>query len=428
MLNEKKSISFWLISLALLTFLFLIQSFYPKYIDQLYSQKSFAVLNHLTLSHDEHSLEYYRGKINDLLIGPVYSFITGVIFFLFAFVYLRGAKGWHIGIAVFVYLFLTRRNILTFPPYGDALVGPFSDAIWLLRHQFNYPAYWQVDSFLTGGPQVYPTSIYPGFLAVLMKVAPSAKVFLIIMHLLSFAMAAGVIALFRAVLQRIMDQDLALIGSFLLLSHPLFQSMSELINMEMPSVLFALLAIFALINQRMYWACCMAFISLMIKGPGAIACLCVFLGSVILYFAQSKGERKWLPMVVSGILCVFVLIKMKVRNAIIGGNVSHNNISFLSGWYLVKDKLYFWIFLLIALGLCLRLGYVYWKREKGMRQIFMDYFTPGMMVLTAGLWFLVHANFSALIYRYELLLLPFLLFTFIYIFYLVFNNSGFLKG
>ncbi len=380
----------------------------PLAVDHLYTIGKFESLNNLTGSKNPLLLPFYQGRINDVLTGPLTSLIAGVVFLWLALTYLREVSLVFFALAVFIFLVLTRLEVLTFPPYCDTLVGPFSDAIWLLRHHFDYLSYLHQDNFINGGPQVYPNSIYPSFLALLMKLLPNPAMFLITIHLIVFVLASFTVSLLRSILLNKFDSVTSALAAVCVLSFPLFQSMSELINMEMPCLFFVMLSVYYLIQKRFLPAGIASVVALLIKAPGGIASLSVFVFSVFFLMTDAPRPAKIRNFLI-GILCLsLTVLNAKIISLI--NLVPYNHLKFLEGWLLLKPKKYTTGFMIISLFFVIYFG-ARWKIREGLKKnlewLLSDHILASIIFLMTALWFFIYANFTSLLARYELLLLPF---------------------
>ena len=75
--------------------------------------------------------------------------MSGLLLTAIVLVFLKNAKARAFGAMVFAYLVLTKIEVLFYPPYGDAIGGPFSEAIWLARHGFDYVELFHQDGYLS---------------------------------------------------------------------------------------------------------------------------------------------------------------------------------------------------------------------------------------------------------------------------------------
>jgi len=402
---------FWIASALLLPLYFLSKMFASPIIEWLFTQESFNLLNVLAGISAPQSLDFYLGIINDRIIGPAQSLTTGLFFTGLCLIYLQKNRMRTFVFAVLSFLIISKWEVLLFPPYGDSLLGPFTDAVWLVRHSLDYPALLAQGSFDTGGPQIYPASIYPLFLSTLMYYLPNPQTFLVIIHILIFAGAALTVGIIREVCRSFADDKTSLLASLIILFHPLFQSMSEQINMEVPMLTFAILTIYFIGHQKFGWASLCAILSLLIKAPGAVSCLAVFVMCLI-FMMLAKSLKTRLQYLGWGLLSISsVLIKFIIRNRLIGDQVSYNKV----GWWIGLENIFgmaeFWVFVTLFI---LASGYFIFhfksiiedlKNNKNVPKII---FLVASLVISAG-WFIQYANFSIMTYRYKLLLLPFLL-------------------
>ena len=360
--------------------------------------------------------------LDNYLTGTVFILITTAAFLFLCLTYLKKSSPLKFAFAVLAYLIVTRPHILFYPPYGDVFSGPFDVAVWFVRHSLNYFEFLKQDSFTLGGVKQYPTSIYPYLLAVLMKVIPSVKAFLVISHLIVFSMAAAVISMMREVAKKIVhDEDLQMLSALVVLAVPLFQSMLELINMEMPCLFFAVLSVYFILKRRIGLASLAAVISLLIKAPGAIACGVVFLGAVFLFFEDSKERKNYWVLLLGILPCVLSLIKFYLRSELMGGvQQTQNTVGLFAGWDILKHTSLLWAFV-VAFA-----GYIYFViKDRGTNK---KNFEISLMFCFTSLWFVLYLNFSGNLYRYILLMLPFYVFCFIFLLFKFVRNPRLIKS
>ena len=137
----------------------------------------------------------------------------------------------------------------TWPSYWDGTVGPMAQAVWLHQHNFDYHALvHEVPGYFWGGPRVYLWSVYPPFLALIMRLTGSPAVFFPVIHLLHYLMAAGCVVIATDLARRFAPRVPVWVAPVLMLSHPFFLTQAAAVNLEMPVLLCALLAI------RAYWS------------------------------------------------------------------------------------------------------------------------------------------------------------------------------
>ncbi len=392
-------------------------------VQTLYQKSCFNLLNKLTDSHQDQSLNYYLGKIENTFLGPIKSLLSGSLFLLFAYQYLRQATFFRFTLAVFVYLILTRPEVLSYPPYGESITGPFSDAIWLTQNNLNYVGLLHQDTFAKGGPQIYPLSIYPLFLSLLMKLSVSSIIFLVVIHLIVFLLGAFIITIIKELATELWDERVGILTAILFLSLPLFQSMVELINLEIPNVFFAIFSIYFLSKRKYLLSCLCAIMSVLIKVTGFIVCISVLAAMIIHLFIENKNERKeWSKnLVYATVTFIFATAIGFLRNKIIGAQPFYNKVALFIGWPCLKTNLWFWIYLTLLVFFLIEMGLSIKKSRTN--QVASKYLPIAVFFLTALLWFFMYLNFTAIAYRYELLLAVFLIFCIIHVLHYVLGQK-----
>lgn len=369
---------------------------------------------------------FYQGEVDKHIIGPVAQVLAALFLVLLCFYKIEKLSFLKFSFVIFIFLMIFKWETILFPPYADTLLGPFSDAIYLLRHKFDYWLYWHQPNFNMGGPKVYPTSIYPSFLALLMVISPSSKVFLILIHLITFFMASLIVATFREIIKTFSSARLATLLAVGLLFFPLFQSMTELINMEMACTLFAVLSVYFITRKDIRGASLCAIASILIKAPGIIVCLTVLAASIFFYMFDKSFRARRLDWLWPVIAFIIALILAKLTNAV--NNASYNHLEFMVGWILIKFKKFFWGFLVLATLFCLGLIWQLVKGKKNYREVVQENFLAGIVFLISALWFFIYLNFTALLARYELLLLPFFILCIVFVGRMFIKNEKFWIG
>jgi hypothetical protein len=168
-------------------------------------------------------------------------------------------------------LFLLRREVLFDPPYWDALLGAFPQGLWLARHGFDVVRLLVSEkTYVDGGPNVYPFSVYPLIVGALYRSGLSVERVFLVLHLLSFVSAAALVAglyrLARAALPALHSALLALV----LFTSPLFAALACQSNMDMPLAACTVLSALALHEGRTRAAGWWALAALLVKPTGII--------------------------------------------------------------------------------------------------------------------------------------------------------------
>ncbi len=399
---------YWIVFILLVFFCLWINFTGASWVQRLYEQKDFGSLNKFSASSVDRTLEFYQGKIDDVWIGPVTNVVVHVLFLIFCLIYLQGASAKSFCFWTFLFLAVSKFNILFYPPYGDAIGGPFAEGLWLAKNNFNYAALFDQPGYNFGGPKAYFFSLYPTYLAVLYKLISSVPVFLLVNHFLVFLMCAVIVSLSRQIILKAgYDRTLAVFSAICVLALPLFQSQTEAINMEMPCLLFSVLAVYDLINKKIGRACLFAIIAAFVKGHGILICGTVFLVSVWLFLSDKDLKYKgrtilWgMTAIVFGTLLVLSKFLLKDQHAgmmKLFAGLPSLKIMYLPWFYFAAVVLFF--------------GFVFWSNHGGKKilSVLMNqYYTQCVVFIAAGMWYVLFLNFYAVSPRYKLELAPFLL-------------------
>ncbi len=416
---------FWIFAVALFILFAIFKYNSPQYIADLYNAQSFPLLNALAQTKDNQNLDFYLGRIEENVTGPVSSMFAGLIFLLFCLTHLKKTRTFPYIVSVFIFLILSKLEVLSFPPWGDHVGGSLEEAVWLLRNHFDYVGLFHQPGSIYGGPKYFLFSIYPGAVALLMKICPTPQSFIMTAHLLTFAFAAMMVGLLRKIFLKLFDDTTAILGSLFLLSLPLFQTMMEMINMDMATTFFSFLSAYALIRQRFGWATILALVAVWTKGSGAAACGAVFLTcGLVFLFSQTHRYRP--KLIVYGLLCLFMaFLQVYLRGKFVHTiDMHHNTVKFLCGLPHFWGHQYLTSFFLFSL-----VGVVWLliKDKKTEPDFVVKYYIPVVMLIESLCWFLLHLNVSIMGPRYKLTLTPFLLFGVVYAYVVVFKNKTFVK-
>jgi len=191
--NPKRlsSIVFWISICFLAICYFLLKYTGPLYVEKLFTSQKFNLLNQLSAVEGQHSFLTYQGYIMERWIGPLCALLSAALLILISARFLTNARGWVFGLTIFLFLMITKAEVLTYPAYGEQNTANMVEALYLLATNFNYVDLAREPNFAEGGVKTYLLSIFPGFLAVLMKLTPSAQSFFIVTHTIIFALSAA---------------------------------------------------------------------------------------------------------------------------------------------------------------------------------------------------------------------------------------------
>lgn len=403
---------FWIPFLVFLVLYFFLKIISPVFIEKLYYQGSVELFNRLLGVVGEKSLEFYQGRLQEVFWGPFIQIISISLLIGFSLKYLQNVRLSIFACAVFLYLLITKFEVLFFPPYGETGAGPLAEAVWLYRHHFDYIALAHQPNVDQGGPKVYLFSLYPSFVAGLLTVLPSVKGFIFVYHLLMFAAASVVAALFRSMAGKIFPKDIAVLLSIVLLALPIFQSMVEVINMEMLCLFFVTLSAFFLAYKKIGPASVAAVLAAFIKAPGGIACAAVFVVSVGLFLFDPQHKRHWkFPIYGAIALILGCTILYLLRTFVSPVQTPAGTIKILVGLQPVMGCRYLLIFLLISVfGMMYAWFLNFFNKNNKPGLFFIKHYVPCVSFAFILSWFGMYLNLSVMGPRYKLLLAPFLVF------------------
>ncbi len=405
---------FYIVALVVFALFCMVQFGGPAYFQFMFQQGQIDLLNQFTVAGSPQSLDFYLGRGEELLWGPWAQALSGMLLIVLVLGPLKEVRSRLFFWAVFAFLVVTKFEVLFYPPYGDSVGGPFAEGWWLAQHNFDFAGLAEQPGYAVGGPKVYLVSLFPAYLALMYKIFPSMTWFLIVNHLVFFAMAAGVVMFVRSIAQRIFSFEVAGLLAVLVLSWPVFQSQTEAINMELPSLFFAVWCAFFLVERRVHWAGVMALLAVAFKGSGIFACGAFFCyGLFELSREKDEGRRaQW--MCWAGGLAALGLLSVVVKFWIGDQHVSGGLIGLFKGWPSLKTfKItYFYLASVIIGGGLFVLQS--WLKEKNIQwgRFEDESFRINLiMSLFAAMWFLLFLNFVNVSPRYRLAEYPFLLFT-----------------
>ncbi|MBF0385873.1 MAG: hypothetical protein HQL27_08390, partial [Candidatus Omnitrophica bacterium] len=343
MILRPKNNLFWVVVFALLAAAFFLKFYIPVLIENIYLSGKVGILNKILSSSETRPLGFYQGRLEEVFWGPFSVICFYSAFLLFSLRFLIDAKPKTFIISVFLFLLVAKFEILFYPPFGDTIGGPFTEASWLFRNNFDYLGLTRQESFIKGGPKIYIFSVYPAYLAILMKLFNGASVAWLIHHLIAFLCGAVAVTYFREILTKITDKKNALLTAVMLLSLPLFQSQVEAVNMEISMVAFSILAFYKLARKEFIWACVFSIIAAAIKGVAIITCGVVFVAG-ILSFLLGKEERFSLRPFIAAILSgLFVIGQWYGAFYVLNEKGQADMVGFMEGWYVIKSLKEFYI-------------------------------------------------------------------------------------
>lgn len=415
-LNNQGFLSYNILCICLLSVLYIIIKFATPYaINTLYSNNHIEFLNNLCHQSEHLSMTYYQGMIDERYAGPATSILAVIILTMFCFSFGSKISGGRLLIVFFLYLIVTKFDVLFFPPWGDHAGGSVAEAVWLARHHHDYAGLFFGPSSIHGGPKFFFFSFYPGLLAVLMRILPNTTLFLITAHLINFALAAWITYLFYKLMQPLTNDLTAKLASILLITLPLYQSMTEMINMEIPTLFFVMISAYFLSQKKITMSVLMAILAVGFKGSGAIACGAVFIGIWILYFCDVRIRFNWKILIGGFIALIFAFLQVYLRKRYVHDiDEGHNTVSLLSGLSAITHSTYFFKLYIFGLfGMLIFFIRNFIQNKFSFRRSFSfinDNFIIITVFLFATAWIALHMNVAVMGPRYKLNLTPFLLY------------------
>lgn len=172
---------------------------------------------------------------------------------------------------VFVVLTALHAGSLQDPPYWDALMGAFAQGHWLATHSFSPLALLaEAGAFDDGGACVYPFSAYPWIVGLLEASGLSPASTFLVLHLVSMAAAATVLAALFVLVRDAAGAGVAALLALALAAQPMFRALACQMNMDMPLAACTMLSIVALTRSRFAAASAWAAAALLVKPTAVI--------------------------------------------------------------------------------------------------------------------------------------------------------------
>lgn len=204
---------------------------------------------------------------------------------------------WLLGPLVFLILagWATFDGRLTLPPYEDQAVGYWSEADYLLDHQYDYWKLRYEESHLldgTGGSRSYTISVLPTLVALLLEHPGSPTQTAALMRLLSFVAAAvAVYAVFHLLVGRM--GWLAILPAIALATSPSFLVQAEIAGMDMPMTGSAMLGLCFLAGGYPLTAVVLMGLAFFFKPTGIVATFALLLVLGAASYAAGRNDRKY---------------------------------------------------------------------------------------------------------------------------------------
>lgn len=186
-------------------------------------------------------------------------------------------RGWRRAIfawtALFAVLVARHADILWMPPYEDQAGGLWAEAEYLVDHHFDYLALrYDVQHYNEPGRGVrsYMVSVLPTLVAVVMRCAPTREMGFLVAHLATLASVAG-IGYGVFLLLRSISAWTACLAVAAMLTTPLMEVQAEMLGMDVPTALCAVLTLVAFQRERYGLASLAGTLAFLCKPTGTLA-------------------------------------------------------------------------------------------------------------------------------------------------------------
>jgi len=295
------------------------------------------------------------------------------------------------GIA-FVLLLLMNLQVLTDPPYWDALTGIYSQAVWLKDHNFDYFQLWHQPKWVDGGPHVKILYVLAPVYALLIKFLGAGWAFTSI-HIFNIFCAALTFTLFYVFLRDHMPDKLALLWCSAAALDPIWSGQVASLYIEIPQAACYGATILALHRRRYLLAALFCLVAFLVKSSAlllALAMLIWFIGYRLgLHFTvdyNNTHKKIWPDAYVAAPFPVLFWLanQMNADNFKLQWNLSDI-------FYSVKILLPFQTGILVLTGFILAVTLIRWKLW-GTDYWYNDRFliVSFLTILTGGFWAAYH--------------------------------------
>lgn len=209
-------------------------------------------------------------------------------------------------LVVSVLLAATRLDSLASPPSQENIIGPWKEAEFLNRTNFDYHRLWYEEpDFSYGGSRTYVTSALPTIIAIGMRVLPGGPPLFVVFHLMSILSAAvtGVV-LYRLIVNQV-GIVVGLLTCLALFTNPLFSGQTYVTGMELPMTAFGMVAIWFTCHRRYYLAALAAAAAFFMKASGVVFSLAIVTYLLLLLITNPrlrKDRSLWAALAMNALL------------------------------------------------------------------------------------------------------------------------------
>jgi len=184
-----------------------------------------------------------------------------------------------------------RWEIIDSPPYWDSAMGLFLEADFLADTGFDYARLWfEERRFIEGGAAIYLTSVLPTFVALLMTSLDSPRSVFVVYHVFTFACASAATLLVVAICRPWAGTfGAALIGA-VVLTTPIFAVQVDMLGMDLPMLVLALLSAWCAVRRRFVWAAAAGCAAFFIKMSGGLVLGALFVPLLLDFVLRYRGQ------------------------------------------------------------------------------------------------------------------------------------------
>ena len=226
----------------------------------------------------------------------------------------------------FVFLIFFRSKALFYPPYWDAIVAIFTEAIWLSENKFNFlKLATEMSGYVAGGPRVYFFSIYPSFQAALMLLIKNQNFFLILNHLIAISLSSSIVVLLYKISRMVLDSKTSLLVCVLVFFNPLFLSQSYAINMEIPVLFFGLVSVYFFLKEKHVKAGVFLLLCFYIKPTAVLLSVALV---VVFILTEFMWRRKKGILLLYCLPCILYIVQTIISNRFFLNPGDDTNLSF----------------------------------------------------------------------------------------------------
>ncbi|MBX9789117.1 MAG: tetratricopeptide repeat protein [Pirellulales bacterium] len=175
-------------------------------------------------------------------------------------------------VGVLAAITLWKFDVVELPPYEDQS-GLWAEASYLAESGFDYYGLRFEQHAYTDdirGPRSYFMSLVPAAVALLMIGSSSPRMAIVIAHVTTFACASGVLLLAFDLSRRFQPAATSVLFCLALATTPCFSTQIDMVGMDIPMTLFALLAARAVVDDRLAAALGWATLTFFTKASGGV--------------------------------------------------------------------------------------------------------------------------------------------------------------